>query len=134
MGTTTRRPGNQRPRVGRIDAARLATVKEQQILVNLVQQLADSQFRRADQPRSERLWQELAQLQLDPERATHLLYAGVDMEDRQALVDLDGRWCGRMAAAERRPWLVAPWLGGGHRVRPRRPSGAHRSAPPAAAR
>lgn len=138
MDTTTRNSGDQRPRVGRIDAARLEAVKQQQILVTLVQQLAEAQFRRADQPRSQRLWQELAQLQLDPERAIHLVYAGVDLADRQALLELDSHWCAGQDAAGRRRWQAPAWLGGSQRrgrgLRPQRPSGAHRSARPAVAR
>jgi hypothetical protein len=120
--------------VGRIDAARMAALKDQQILVTLVQQLAESQFRRADRQASERLWQELAQLELDPERVTHLLYAGVDLADRPALLELDGRWRAQPSSGLWAPWRLAPaWLGG-QRLRPPRPSAAHRSARPAAAR
>jgi hypothetical protein len=138
MDTTTRDSGDQRPRVGRIDAARLAAVKQQQILVTLVQQLAEAQFRRGDQPRSQRLWQELAQLELEPERATHLLYAGVDLGNRQALLELDSRWCAEQAAAAARRWQAPAWLRGSRRrgrgLSPQRPSGAHRTARPAVAR
>jgi hypothetical protein len=128
MDTTTRNSCYQRPRAGRVDAARFPAVKQQQILVTLVQQLGEAQFRQADQLRSQSLWQELAQLQLEPERATHLLYAGVDLGDRQGLLELDSRWCAEQAAGAARRWQAPAWL------RPQRPSGAHRTARPAVAR
>ncbi len=110
----------------RIDGARLAAVKEQQLLVNLAQQLAQAQFRQGDQLRSRRLWKEAALLGLDPERLTHLLYAGVESGDRQALVQLDQSWCGsqdsRSGGGSVRSWLR-------NRVFGQRPSGSRSLAP-----
>jgi len=52
--------------------------KQQALALHLVRQLADTQFRRADAAGSERLWQEVALLEIDPERITALLYSGID--------------------------------------------------------
>lgn len=93
------------------------TVRKQQALVVLLtQQLADAQFRRADRSAAERLWQEVAVLEIDPERVTALLYSGLDLEDRDALRLEDDRWLAAQGQTPRRGWslrtlhLGRPWL------------------------
>lgn len=66
--------------------------KQQALVVLLVQQLADTQFRRADRRGSERLWQEVAALEIDPDRVTALLYSGEDTDNREALRAQDDAW------------------------------------------
>lgn len=93
------------------------TVRKQQALVVLLtQQLADAQFRRADHPATERLWQEVAALEIDSERVMALLYSGLDLEDRDALRLEDDRWLAAQGKRQRRGWslrtlhLGRPWL------------------------
>ena len=81
------------------------TASKQQALVLLItQQLADAQFRRADSIATERLWQEVAALEIDPERITALLYGGHDTEDRDALRQEDDRWLAAQVSQPTRGW------------------------------
>ena len=88
----------------------------QALVLLLSQQLADAQFRRADPRCSERLWREVAALEIDPERVIALLYGGQDMDDREALRSLDEAWLDKQRATQRRSWtlrklhLGQPWL------------------------
>lgn len=41
---------------------------------------------------TQRLWDEVAALGIDPERVTHLLYGGQDPNDRLGLQALDNAW------------------------------------------
>ncbi len=131
MASTSNWEQRHQATVQRIDAGRMAAFKEQQILLRLVQQLDQAQFRRADRELSRRLWEEVGLLNLDPERVIHLLYAGVDPQDRQALLELDNAWCAEQSRRPRGLWSAASWLRGPRFMR--RPSGGHRNAPPAAA-
>jgi hypothetical protein len=54
--------------------------KERQLLFALTRQLADAQFVRGDRLRTERLWQEAAAEEMDPERIIALLYSVDDVE------------------------------------------------------
>lgn len=89
--------------------------KQQALVLLLVQQLADAQIRRADRPGSERLWQEVAALEIDPERITSLLYSGLDADDRPTLRLEDERWLAAQVTPLRRGWslktlpLTRPW-------------------------
>lgn len=89
--------------------------KQQALVVLLAQQLLDAQIRRADRLGSERLWQEVAALEIDPERITALIYGGEDPDDRQALRLQDDRWLAAQAPPQRRGWsfrtltLARPW-------------------------
>ncbi|MEY3736218.1 MAG: hypothetical protein RLZZ11_1331 [Cyanobacteriota bacterium] len=89
--------------------------KQQALVLLLVQQLADAQIRRADQAGSERLWQEVAALEIDPERITALLYSGLDANDREALRREDERWLAAQSLPPSRGWslktlpLARPW-------------------------
>ena len=98
-----------------------AECKEQQLVFLLVRQLATAQFELANPVMSQRLWQEVAALEIDPERVTALLYGGQDVNDRAALRLLDEQW-----RASHRPQRQG-WF--------RRPqplsAGGRRSAPPA---
>jgi hypothetical protein len=101
-----------------------AECKEQQLVFLLVRQLAAAQFELANQPMTDRLWQEVAALEIDPERITALLYGGQDVSDRASLRVLDEQW-----RAGHRPQRFG-WF--------RRPAptavGVRRGAPPAAPR
>lgn len=100
----------------------------------LSRQLVDAQIVRADRERSQRLWQEVAALELDPDRITALIYGVGDHDDRgemEAVDRLHANGCERHAS----PWLSwsrgslpTRWRGGGRRgARPAAPR-AHRQA------
>ncbi|MFY8148394.1 MAG: hypothetical protein ACOVNL_04145 [Prochlorococcaceae cyanobacterium] len=110
----------------------LDTLKERQLLVRLVAELGQAQFGRGDRHRSERLWQEAAQLNLDPERILHLLYGGHDLDDREVLLELDRCWSREQGRRARGAWARPAWLRGAA-LRPRPACAAPRSARPAAA-
>lgn len=106
--------------------------KEQQLVFLLTRQLVDAQIVRGDRERSERLWQEVAALELDPERITALMYGVGDHDDLQEMEAVDRQQRSHRATAHGRPWFsgaqrgsqpAAPWRGG-----------ARRSAPPAGPR
>lgn len=69
-----------------------AACKEQQLVLVLVRQLASAQFELAHAEMTQRLWDEVAALGIDPERVTHLLYSGQDPQDRLGLQALDNLW------------------------------------------
>lgn len=96
--------------------------KERQLVWLLVRQLGEAQMLPGGTARAERLWQEVAALEIDPDRVIGLLYGGHDLDDRQALAALDP--C--PAAPQRR------WRGAGFRHRALSGDG-RRSAPRAAA-
>lgn len=115
-----------------------AALKERQLVFLLARQLAEAQFRRADRPASERLWQEVAALGIDPERITALLYGTDDLHDPIAMerIDRPFRMVPARAAAGRLPLGRSPagWFGrfGMSRSLKAAPrGGGHRSAPPA---
>ena len=62
-----------------------AECKEQQLVFLLVRQVAAAQFEWANPTLTQRLWDEVNALEIDPERITALLYGGQDVNDREAL-------------------------------------------------
>ena len=88
----------------------------------LARQLASAQFEHAHVGMTKRLWEEVAALEIDPERITHLLYGGHDLNDRLQLQALDNLWLD-----QHRP-SGASWL---RRITP---AAWRRGAPPAAPR
>lgn len=103
--------------------------KEQQLVLLLVRQLAAAQQEPAAAALRERLWQEVAALEIDPERITALLYGGHDVTDQPVLQALDDAW--RRGSVRRRPGVG--WWPGRRRGLRSPAGGGHRSAPPAAA-
>jgi hypothetical protein len=105
-------------------------LKERQLLFQLTRQLVQAQFVRADRVESERLWQEAAAEEMDPERITALLYGVADHDDTAAMEAIDRVYREeRRLQARRWHWpagLRWPTLKRG------RHAGGHRSAPPAA--
>lgn len=89
--------------------------KQQALVVLLTQQLADAQFRRADRAGSERLWQEVLALEIDPERITALLYGGLETDDREVLRRQDDLWLAAQVRPVQRGWslrtlpVTQPW-------------------------
>ena len=104
-----------------------AECKEQQLVFLLVRQLAAAQFELANSPMSRRLWDEVAALEIDPERITALLYGGQDVSDREALRPLDDRWRAQHRPRVRSGWFRRPGLGAGHRSA--RPTGLRAHQP-----
>ena len=115
---------------GRVEGS-FAERKEQQLVLLLVRQLAAAQQEAGATALRERLWQEVAALEIDPERITALLYGGHDGSDRQVLQTLDDAWR-RHNAPQRRG--VGWWPGRRRSDLRSQAGGAHRNAPPAAAR
>jgi len=100
-------------------AGTFAECKEQQLVFLLVRQLAAAQFELANTAMTARLWDEVQALELDPERITHLLYGGQDVNDRDALRPLDDAWRALQPARRPQRWFRPVLAGGGRRtVRP----------------
>jgi hypothetical protein len=87
-----------------VTSAAFSARKQQALVLLLAQQLIDAQFQRADRPGSERLWQEAAALEIDPERIVHLMYSGLEGSDRPALIAEDDAWIHRTTLASQRRW------------------------------
>jgi len=87
-----------------VTSAAFSARKQQALVLLLAQQLINTQFRRADRPGSERLWQEAAALEIDPERIMHLMYSGLEGSDRPALMAEDDAWIRRTTQAAERRW------------------------------
>lgn len=94
-----------------------AECKEQQLVFLLVRQLATAQFELANPGMTQRLWNEVAALEIDPGRITALLYGGQDVTNREALRPLDDSWRAHHPpkARQRQAWFRRPGLGAGHR-------------------
>lgn len=105
--------------------------KEQQLVFLLTRQLVEAQFVQADRRRSQRLWQEVAALELDPERITALMYGVSDHDDTAEMEAVDQRH----SSERQQPSHGSTWLSWGRRALPVGWRGAgRRSAPPAAPR
>ena len=115
--------GSGAKRAGGFDGS-FAECKEQQLVFLLVRQLAAAQFELANPQMTERLWQEVHALDIDPERITALLYGGQDVNDRAALQVLDEQWRARHRP-QRHGWFRRPQQA---------PAAARRSAPPTGSR
>ena len=87
-----------------VTSAAFSARKQQALVLLLAQQLSEAQFRLADRPGSERLWQEVAALEIDPDRIVHLMYSGLDGSDRPALIAEDDAWIRRTTQASQRRW------------------------------
>ena len=95
-----------------------AECKEQQLVFLLVRQLAAAQFELANPQMSQRLWDEVNALEIDPERITSLLYGGQDVNDREVLRPLDDQWR-RHHPPRSHGWFRRPVVAGGRQsVRP----------------
>ena len=114
---------------GRAADLSFAALKQRQLVFLLTRQLVEAQFVRADQARSQGLWQEAAALDLDPDRIIHLLYGVANHADNGEMEAVDRSWrgSGSMAPHQRGWW--APSLG---RLIGKGAGAWHQSAPPAA--
>ena len=90
-----------------VTSAAFSARKQQALVLLLAQQLIDAAhvtFERSDGAGSERLWQEAAALEIDPERIVHLMYSGLEGSDRSALIAEDDAWIHRTTQASQRRW------------------------------
>lgn len=125
METTTTH-GRQR-QTGTRSSLPFSALKQRQLLFLLTRQLAEAQFARGDRALSERLWQEAAALELDPDRIVNLLYGLDDHRDQEAMERVDEHYLQTLSGEprrERRTWWASPFPG----FRGRVPSVWHRSA------
>ncbi len=79
---------------------------QQALVLLLSRQLMDAQLVRADRLGSNRLWQEVGALEIEPDRIENLLYCGLDGSDRQALIAEDNAWLSRRTPQPQRRWNV----------------------------
>lgn len=100
-----------------------AEFKERQLVFALTRQLAEAQFVRGDRQRSERLWQEAAAEEMDPDRITALLYGVDDHADTTAMEATDRPFREQQRQAVRQ--ARSP-LGRFSRFTQRRPAAPHR--------
>lgn len=107
--------------------------KEQQLVFLLTRQLVDAQIVSADRERSERLWQEVAALELDPERITALIYGVGDHTDRHEMEAVDRLQLNPTLTGHAHSWFFN-WGRPGSRAAARRRGAGRRSAPPAGPR
>ena len=119
---------------GRAPELSFGELKERQLVFLLARQLAEAQFVRGDRAASERLWQEVAALEIDPERIIALLYEAPDLQDGEAMERIDrNHRCaapprsqgglGSVAGAEVRTRSRGAW----HRTSPRATPPARRA-------
>jgi hypothetical protein len=120
-------------------AGGFAELKDRQLVFQLVRQLARAQFSLADRELTRRLWQEVADLDMDPERIIALLYGVADMGDTEAMEEIDRVYRDRAHPQPQRwQWLGfrrgQPGLGQPGVSAPRAQAAWHRNAPPAGPR
>lgn len=106
--------------------------KEQQLVFLLTRQLVEAQIVQGDRTRSERLWQEVAALELDPERITALLYGVGDHDDPREMEAVDRRQLSQATSDHPPTWFS--WRRRGWAPAVQRRGAGLRGAPPAAPR
>ena len=115
--TATSSSCTNRPGRAMVSSDSFTARKEQALVILLSQQLADAQIGRADAHASQSLWDEVAELDIDPDRIIHLLYSGEEVSDRAALKDRDDCWLSAQQMSPERGWSLQRL----HLRRPRRP-------------
>ena len=79
--------------------------KEQQLVMRLCRDLARSQFVFANPKRTQRLWDEAAALEIEPDRLLHLLYGGIDLDNSADLIAADDLFMAQRLRYRRSPWV-----------------------------
>jgi len=79
--------------------------KEQQLVMRLCKDIARAQFVFANPKRSQRLWDEAAALEIEPDRLLHLLYGGADLDNPADLIAADERYLSQRLSYRRSPWV-----------------------------
>ena len=71
---------------------------EQDLYFSCARNLARAQFQLADQELSRRLWQDVAERELDVDRILNLMYGCWFQEDREAMQEADAAYCSEQRA------------------------------------
>ncbi len=66
--------------------------KNQEKVFSLTRELIDAQFELCDDELTNRLWEEVANLNIDPERIINLMYKCDSHDDFAAMVDKDSKY------------------------------------------
>ncbi len=75
-----------------VQSKSFSALKEQALVLDLTQRLAEAQIERGDAVASQGLWNEIAALEIDPERIIHLLYNRERRSTHAALRATDDQW------------------------------------------
>ena len=67
--------------------------------------MARSQFVFANPKRTQRLWDEAAALEIEPDRLLHLLYGGVDLDNSADLIAADDLFMAQRLRYRHSPWV-----------------------------
>lgn len=97
-------PERRLPPKPKAEALSFSELKQRQLTFLLTRQLAEAQFVRADQTRSQQLWQEAAALELDPDRLIHLLYNVADHADMEEMTLQDRQYQQTVNSHRQRWW------------------------------
>ena len=71
---------------------------EQELYFSSARNLARAQFQLADEELSRRLWQDVAERELDVDRILNLMYGCWFQEDREAMQEADAAYCANRVA------------------------------------
>mgnify|MGYP004415926573 FL=1 len=71
---------------------------EQDLYFSCARNLARAQFQLADEELSRRLWQDVAERELDVDRILNLMYGCWFQEDREAMQEADAAYCSEQLA------------------------------------
>ena len=90
-----------------VQSKSFSTLKEQALVLDLTQRLAEAQIERGDAVASQGLWNEIAALEIDPERIIHLLYNRERRSTHAALRATDDQWMkNQQPEIPTRGWLL----------------------------
>ncbi|WP_269621741.1 hypothetical protein [Prochlorococcus marinus] len=70
----------------------LKETKDQEKICSLTRELINAQFQLCDDELTNRLWEEVANLNIDPERIINLMYKCDSNDDFAAMVDKDSKY------------------------------------------
>ena len=66
--------------------------KDQEKVCSLTRQLVNAQFQLCDDELTNRLWEEVANLNIDPERIINLMYKCYSHDDFTAMIETDSKY------------------------------------------
>lgn len=81
-----------------------SALKQRQLVFLLTRQLAEAQFVQANRARTNWLWQEAADLELDPDRLISLLYGVADHGDLEEMERVDRQYLLSLSPHRRHWW------------------------------
>ncbi len=82
----------KRPGQAGVQSKSFSALKEQALVIDLTQRLAEAQIEQGDAVASQGLWNEIAALEIDPERIIHLLYNRERRGSHAVLRATDDQW------------------------------------------